>query len=42
MVSVGQRATKDAPVFWNVIDESGFETSVEMTNTDVKFIGAMG
>ena len=42
MVAIGKDGTKDAPVFWNEIDESGAEISAEMTNTDVKFIAAMG
>jgi len=42
MVNIGKMASKDAPVFWNLIDERGAEYSAEMTNTDVKFIGAMG
>lgn len=42
MTNIGKLATKDAPVFWNELNDSGVETSTEMTNTDVRFIGAMG
>jgi hypothetical protein len=42
MVNIGKMATQDAPQFWNRIEDIGLETEVEMTNTDVKFMGAMG
>lgn len=42
MVNVGKMASRDAPQFWNRIEDIGLETEAEMTNTDVKFMGAMG
>lgn len=42
MAGVGKTAIQSAPKFWFQIDDSGAETAAEMTDIDVRFIGAMG
>lgn len=42
MVKIGKMGTKQAPQFWNQVEDVGAETAAEMTNADVHFMAAMG